>query len=255
MYHLALETSTRIGSICLLQGQQPLETVRLAASQTTTAGLVAELARLVKSHGLVPSDIRLVSVSIGPGSFTGLRVGVTVAKTFAWATGCPVAAIGTHEIIARQAFDALSSSDRAFSSAIISVINAQRHEWFAEIRRCATVGSENVLENRIVAPRPFVQELDLPMWISGPGLSALRGAAPSEWNDRIRVCEAAVWQPRGDTTGILGHAALEVGQTVDHWALNPVYGRRSAAEEKLDADRSPGSSEDALPDPSSGSLL
>ncbi|HUQ68608.1 MAG TPA: tRNA (adenosine(37)-N6)-threonylcarbamoyltransferase complex dimerization subunit type 1 TsaB, partial [Planctomycetaceae bacterium] len=83
---LSLETSGLTGSIALdrdgVVEQRELATAGRRHAQT----LVAEMRDLLHAHGLRPADVNAVAVSIGPGSFTGLRVGVVCAKTFAYAT-------------------------------------------------------------------------------------------------------------------------------------------------------------------------
>ena len=82
---LAIETSGFEGSIALSENSDVLAQRELArAGRRHAQTLVLEVAELLESHSLQPDQIDVVAVSHGPGSFTGLRVGVVFAKTFAW---------------------------------------------------------------------------------------------------------------------------------------------------------------------------
>ncbi len=234
MYHLALETSTRTGSICLFDQHQPLECLVLPDELTTTASLITGLRELLNSLDLTPSEIGLVSVSTGPGSFTGLRIGATVAKTWAYAVDCPVAAIDTHQIIAHQAWSGLSDSQRLFSRTIATAINAQRNEWFVAIHGFDQQPPLVLKTSQIIDPGDFFADQPAPVWLSGPGLTR-SGLNLARHPRHVRVTDEKHWQPTARTAGILGFRAFQENRTIDHWSLVPKYGRRSAAEEKLDA--------------------
>src|SRR5262245_58515613 len=92
---LALESSGPAGSIALLEGERVLGEQTLELGCRHGQALLPEIRRLLARCNRTARDCRLVAVSIGPGSFTGLRVGVTCAKTMAFATGCQVAAVDT----------------------------------------------------------------------------------------------------------------------------------------------------------------
>ena len=241
--HLALETSTRSGSFSLLEGPTSLSTVVLPRDRTTTSSLTSELERILDESGLQPADLKLVSVSIGPGSFTGLRVAVTVARTLAWVNGSPIAAVRTHEIVARQVFETLQPEQRDFSSRVASLIPAQRGEWFAEIHEVNELASEVLEPGRIVSPAEFVRALNEPVWLGGPGLGGFIDQLP-ELPDQVRVSPESAWQPAASTCGRIGYAQWRAGKLSDIWQLLPEYGRKSAAEEKLDARTSADSGDD-----------
>src|SRR4051812_47674672 len=106
MLTLAIETSGPNGSVALsrdgaLIDVQTLEREGRRHAQT----LVVTIKSMFERAGLRAADCNVVGVSIGPGSFTGLRVGVVCAKTFAYATGAQVVAIDTFEAIAAASPD------------------------------------------------------------------------------------------------------------------------------------------------------
>ena len=100
---LAVDTSGMCGTIALrrdgeLLAERELEQSRRRHAQT----LISEVKELLDAHGLVSADVDIAAVSHGPGSFTGLRVGIVFAKTLAYVTGCRIAAVDTLQAIAEM---------------------------------------------------------------------------------------------------------------------------------------------------------
>src|SRR5438067_2106851 len=100
---LILETSGRIGLVGLAEGSRLVASRRLDEARRHARDLAPAVAELLKDQKWKPGDVQAVIVSRGPGSYTGLRVGIMSAKTFAYATGCPLLAIDTFAAIAAQA--------------------------------------------------------------------------------------------------------------------------------------------------------
>src|SRR5262245_23227269 len=100
---LILETSGRIGQVALALGDQIQTRRRLDETRRHARDLAPAVVELLAEQGWKPRDLDAVLVSRGPGSSTGLRVGLISAKTLAYATGCAVVGIDTFAAIARQA--------------------------------------------------------------------------------------------------------------------------------------------------------
>src|SRR5262245_32191202 len=105
---VAIETSGQHGSVAVLCGEEKGEArlvreIVLSDQQRTAQSLAPALNKLLQTAGWEPSTVSLVAVLTGPGSFTGLRIGVTTAKTLAYAWGADVVGINTLEAIAEQA--------------------------------------------------------------------------------------------------------------------------------------------------------
>lgn len=122
-FYLGIETSERSGSIAILSSAQQIVQNKLQQQGRKHAQtLVAEVKKLLNQLELSPDQITGIGVSIGPGSFTGLRIGTTFAKTFGYVTGCPVIGIDTFEAIA------LNCPPEISETYVIS--NAQRGDLF-----------------------------------------------------------------------------------------------------------------------------
>jgi tRNA threonylcarbamoyladenosine biosynthesis protein TsaB len=98
---LAIETSTLLGGVAITDDSAGLiAEVRLNVKSTHSERLMTEIDHVLKRAGLAVSDIDAFAVSIGPGSFTGLRIGVSTVKGFSFATGKPIVTIPTLEAFA-----------------------------------------------------------------------------------------------------------------------------------------------------------
>jgi len=220
---LALETSGLGGGVAVLDGERILAHSRLAASPRTAQSLAPTIREVLHTAGWRPADVELVAVAIGPGSFTGLRLGVTSAKVFAYAVGAKLIGVDTLEVIASQA--------TCEADEIRPVLPAERRQVFACWFRRDNHGS-------LIRLRP-AEIVDIDRWLAGlqPGV-AITGPALAQLADRlpagVEVAAKTLWQPTATTVGRLAVERFKTGQSDDVWKLVPLYLRRSAAEEQRD---------------------
>jgi tRNA threonylcarbamoyladenosine biosynthesis protein TsaB len=223
---LAVETSGSLGSIAVVDGSRLLAERILAAGGVRHAqSLVTEVDKLLRELTLKPTDVRSVAVSIGPGSFTGLRVGLVFAKTFAWLNQSQLVAVDTLRAIAQQA--------PAEETLVTAVVDAQRGEMFAGTYRLDPVSECRQLTDPIRVTSQDALPKD--HILTGPGLSKLRPELAAE----CRLLEDSCWQPRASTIALLGQDMVSRKEYSIPETLEPVYVRLSYAEEKRDL-RPPG---------------
>ncbi len=128
---LAIDTSTRSRSLAALAGDEVLEHhFRPGRGDLRAEDLSASLSDLLTEAGLAPRDIELVAVALGPGSFTGVRVGLAAAKALAYALGCAVKGVGTLDVLAAGEFHRLESEDASQPRAVLAFLDARRGEVF-----------------------------------------------------------------------------------------------------------------------------
>lgn len=218
---LAVETSSSIGSIALVS-----DGVLIAERQLGVAGprhaqtLVPELDRLLKELSLKADVIDAVAVSIGPGSFTGLRVGLVFAKTLAWLNNAPLIAVDTLQAIAQQAPDT--------EQIVTAVCDAQRGELFAASYVLDEATGLRCRLNDI----HVAQVSDLtPRLVIGPLPSKLRHRVVAEFP----MCPEADGMPKASTIARIGTDMLRRSEFSKSETLEPVYVRVSYAEEKRPA--------------------
>src|SRR5437870_1737713 len=100
---LILETSGRTGQVALARGPVIVQHRLLDETRLHARDLAPAVAAMLTAEGWKPTDIQCLIINRGPGSYTGLRVGIMSAKAFAYATGCALIAVDGFEAIARQA--------------------------------------------------------------------------------------------------------------------------------------------------------
>jgi len=181
------------------------------------------LVQQLDSVGWSPLDIQLIAVTQGPGSFTGLRIGVTAAKTLAYAVGAEVIGVNTLKVIASQV--------PAERQDVWAVMDAQRGQLFTARFRRREGDWEAIVETHIMDNGLWLQSLTPDAAVTGPGLAKLRDRLPSG----IAVVQESCWTPEAATVGRVGYLEFRAGKRDDLWALAPEYFRKSAAEEKFEA--------------------
>ncbi|MCL4206051.1 MAG: tRNA (adenosine(37)-N6)-threonylcarbamoyltransferase complex dimerization subunit type 1 TsaB [Pirellulaceae bacterium] len=218
---LAIETSTRDSSIAAFDNDLLLGQTEFGSDQRTTQAFAPAIAKQLEVVGWRPSDVQLIVVSQGPGSFTGLRVGITAAKTLAYATGASVLGVDTLQVCAAQA---------AGDWPEISVVtDAQRQQLFAGRFRREGNRLEIVVPTHIVDVSWWLESLAPGQFVTGAGLSKLLVQLPTD----VRVSDASDWLPKASTLGRIGYQDYLAGRRDDLWKLAPHYYRQSAAEEKV----------------------
>jgi tRNA threonylcarbamoyladenosine biosynthesis protein TsaB len=219
---LGIETSGPDGSVALVRDDQVVSERRLAtANRRHAQTLLSEVHSLLESNALRPSQIDAVAVSLGPGSFTGLRVGVVCAKTWAYATGCRAIGVETFAAFAAQA-----PSDWA---QVWVIGDAQRGDFFAaEYRREDAGAWKSTVPVAIVPGAIWLSARSASDRIIGPGVSRVTEGSTSA----VIVREDWALRPSASALARLGWERLRLGQSDDVWTLAPLYIRPSAAEEK-----------------------
>ena len=217
---LALDTSARDAIVGIRIGDRqpivhpvPRETGRHARN------LIPTLRDLLSSCQVSPHELTGVAVNLGPGSFTGLRVGVAAAQTLAWAAKIPAVGIGLFDLLA-------AASDAGRERRLIA--NAERNELFVAV---AQVGESTPSPTRIVPDDVFIAEL--------PDDVDVIGTVPRRLHETLGPRVIAPRESLLETLLRLAAAKLAVGETTLPSQLLPIYGRRSAAEELRDAGRRP----------------
>jgi len=222
---LALETTEKFGSVALLNDTHVLAEIVLPKDRRSSQTLHPAMQTLFETAQTVPAEIDVVAVVAGPGSFTGLRVGVTAAKVFACTTGAKVIALDTFQTVA-------FGNGNAVSGSLISVgVDAQRGEVVTAVLRRTEEGRiETVNEPELVAVADWWGHADRyeNVLFSGPALERWSAKAPPH----IVLAPESDWFPKASSAGKLATGRIASEQLDDMWALLPIYSRLSAAEEK-----------------------
>jgi tRNA threonylcarbamoyladenosine biosynthesis protein TsaB len=219
---LILETSSQAAQVALAEGGRLLDARRLDEARRHARDLAPAVRDLLAAQGWRPRELDAVLVSRGPGSYTGLRVGLMSAKALAYATGCALLALDTFAAIALQA--------PAQALTLDVVADAQQDKVYVQ-RFARTAGGEAFAASAALAIRPVAEWLpSLPQegWVTGPGLRKHAARLP----ERIDVVPARDWDPKAEALLALGLGRYRRGERDDLWAVEPLYLRPSSAEEQ-----------------------
>ena len=219
---LILETSSKISQVAIARGDTILAKRDINETRRQAQDLVPTMNDLLSGQAMKPTDIDAVIVDIGPGSYTGLRVGIMTAKTIAYATGCVLLTMDTMRTIAEQAPQEAELLD-VFIDAQQDRVYPQRFQQVGDNR-------QPVSEMTICPFAEWLTEKDKPSHVSGPGLRDKQDRIP----EGVNVVEMHDWQPRAESLLRLGLPRFLRGEKDDVWAVEPLYLRPSAAEEQWD---------------------
>jgi len=217
---VGIETSGAVGSVALLKGDQAEE--RSFGERLQHArDLLPALAELLNSCGLSPKDVDLLAVANGPGSYTGLRVGVATARAMAYALRKPIVGISTLEALARNVQDAAET--------ICTLLDAKRREVYVQLFRRETEGLKAASPPSVLRPEAASEMI--------PRSAVLLGDALHPYGEfflkkGFNLAPEDLWRPRASVVAELGEKFFAEHGTNDVHSLVPVYLRRPAAEEK-----------------------
>jgi tRNA threonylcarbamoyladenosine biosynthesis protein TsaB len=227
---LAFETSGMSGSVAVWTGEETVKPRQwdLPSDQRNARSLAPAIQMALAEMGWKAGDLELIGVTNGPGSFTGLRVGVVMAKGLGFALGCPVIGVNTLEVIARQA-------PMFYAQSITAVMDAQRSELFSarhsgKEHSGSNDDRESVTTNPIES-QAWLADLKPGTIVTGPGLMKLVERIPSS----VHVVGETHWQPQAATVAQLAwetYSASKDRSEYDPFKLMPLYFRRTAAEEQ-----------------------
>lgn len=215
---VGIDTSDKVASIALQVGHQVHSRTLERTGRRHARTLVPELKQLLRENAVEPSAVQVVGVTLGPGSFTGLRVGVACAKSFAWACQTAVVGVSTFDVLAAQVPD----DERP----VWLAMNAERGQLFVK-----QTGTD----------QPSFELVDEVAWIAGLDPSErVCGPLPTKTRDavtkRCHVLDESVGIPSAATVITIAANQFVGGEIDDAYQLVPQYGRLSAAEEKALAD-------------------
>jgi len=221
---LGIETATSICSAAILDGDRTLADHTLHTPQMHSEKLLPLIDECFSDAALTLRDIDGIAVSIGPGSFTGLRIGLSVSKGLSFASGKPLVGVPSLEALAFFMTLVLPVADR---TAILPVIDARRNEVYAALYHYTHSGGL-----REIHPSTAVAVEDLETLLSANGALIVVGDGaekagrflkthprfgPAEFHPEI--------QPHARAVAALGEGRLRDGKFADAGELEPLYGK------------------------------
>ena len=211
MLILALDTATDTGSLALVDGERPLIESSLESAGTYLSRLLPGIAALFAAAGRDPADLGALAVSVGPGNFTGLRIGLATAKALAWSLGRPLVPVPTMEVLAAQV--------PCQPHAVGVVLDAKRQEVFWGLYRGSEDRPQVVAEPVRLPIAELLGRLAPPLVLTGP----YAGFLPDLPREGISLAPPELRYPRAATVARLALRRLEAGLTASPQQLTPTY--------------------------------
>ena len=214
---LAIETSTLAGGVALLDGDRVRAEYLLDVSATHSERLMPAIDRVLADAGWRAADLQGLAVAVGPGSFTGLRIGLSAAKGLAFALGIPIAAVPT--------LDAMAAALPFAALPVCPVLDARKGEVYCALYRWSGHAMRREWDYLALPPTTLAARLTEPVIALGDGAHAV--ASP-----HLRPAPPHRRAPSPAAVGVLGTARLAAGDVVAAADLTPIYLRPSEAELK-----------------------
>ncbi|MGC2692536.1 MAG: tRNA (adenosine(37)-N6)-threonylcarbamoyltransferase complex dimerization subunit type 1 TsaB [Desulfobaccales bacterium] len=210
MLILALDTATDTGSLALVEDEETLGESTLAGAGAYWVRLLPRRAALFAAAGRDPADLGAIGVSVGPGNFTGLRIGCATSKTLAWSLGCALVPVPTLEVLAAQV---------PFQSQRIGVVmDAKRGEVYWGLYRCPADQPLVEAEPVRLPLAEFYRRLTPPLILTGPWVSSV-GDLPAG----VALAAPESRYPRAATVALLTRRRLQAGLAASPQQLAPSY--------------------------------
>lgn len=221
---LAIDTSTQVSSVAVMTEKRLQAEITMQARLTHSETLMPHIESALRMASVQRADLEGIAISIGPGSFTGLRIGLAAAKTMAYALSLPLVGIST--------LAALAAHFPAPGTRVISLIDAQKGNAYAQAfhvehgQPVPLGGAEVLAIEEVLARAGHAEE---PVILTGDVVQkkiAGKRAVP----ESVILPPPQMQMPRAANVGQLGLARIACGESDNPMALEPVYIRRSEAE-------------------------
>jgi len=220
---LAIETSGPAGNVCLAKDDTVLREHYLGEGMVHGKELVPAIDHLLQQAGWQAEDLKLIAASTGPGSFTGLRVGLSVAKT--------LALVGGTELVGVPTLDAMAHNAPEEAAHVCPVTDARRNEINSCLYQRSENGWQRLWDFRTHTAAKLCEKLPEGTCLLGDALAAYE--EEFQERDDWLLCPEEAWHARASWIARLGYQRHQAGQRDDPHELVPIYLRQPPIVEKL----------------------
>ena len=232
MLLLAFETSAKAASVALLDGEKLLGESYQNTGLTHSQTLLVMAQDLLNQCSKTPSDVQAVAVANGPGSFTGVRIGVAAAKGFAWGSEIPCYGVSTLESMALGL--------GAYEGIVCPVMDARRSQVYNALFDANQANLTRIAPDRAISLEDLGAELknaEKPIFLVGDGSILCYHTLKDTVPNLVMPAENRMHQ-RAVGVGLAALQAIAAGEAGDGNALAPNYLRLSQAErERLEREQ------------------
>ncbi len=222
---LAVDTTTPAGGVAILRGTRLLSEINQDSTTTFSERLLPSIQFLLRASELEIHDVEGFAVAVGPGSFTGIRIGLSTVKSFAYASGKPVAAVST---LAALAHKLRHPQNRL----ICPLLDAKKNEIYGALFESKESILQEVIPQGAYSPDAFFSRLPNNRIINfiGSGVGIHRILLFQYFRDKARFSKRSSFIAY--EVGQIGYEILRQKKGVDIHQVEPLYLRKSQAEEK-----------------------
>ena len=223
---LSIDTTTMLGSVALSEGEVLIAQEQHGIRTTHSERLLASIDHLLTMARWSQNEIEGIAVAIGPGSFTGLRIGLATAKGMVLAIGCSIVGVSSLECLALNG--------RGAEGTVVSIIDAKRKELYAAAYRVPWEGRPDVImEECVLGPDELAERLEAiegELILVGDGVIQYGSRLQEVLGGRASVPKGIYSFPQAHNLASLALERLRQGRKDDLASLVPNYIRRSDAE-------------------------
>jgi tRNA threonylcarbamoyladenosine biosynthesis protein TsaB len=221
---LAVDTTSFAGSVALLKEKELAGEINSESFLTHSERLLPAVDLLLRSKGLKIKDIDGYALAVGPGSFTGIRIGMSTVKALALVTGKPVAPVSNLKALAMK-------MKNPYSRLLCPMIDAKKEEIYAALYEKNGPDLKEIIPQGCVRPDQFLSGLPSNRLIHfiGSGCRAYKKKIFDYLKDKARFSSRSLFTAY--EVGLLGHDLFMQKKGIDFRDLKPLYLRKSQAEE------------------------
>ena len=222
MYILGIETATKTGGVAIVTEQGVVAEYTLNIEVTHSERLMSTIDRVLSDTGLTMSNMDGFGISIGPGSFTGLRIGLSTVKGLAFTTGKPVAAVPTLKALAWNLPYPLHP--------VCPLLDAKKKEVYAALYRYDGGDLIQMLPETVAPLAELAERISGDVLFTGEGSRFFAAAIREQFGSRAHLAPLAATVPSAASVAEIALGMLTGGGETAPDRLSPLYIRRPEAE-------------------------
>lgn len=220
---LAIETSSIIGGVALCDGEDLIQEIKFHKGMVHAKKLIPAIEKILKKSGLKIKEIDCIAISIGPGSYTGLRVGLACAKSISYSTGI--------RLVAVNSLDILACNPSTEEEILVPIIDARWEQIYTAFYK----NDANILKRERLTEPIAVSIDDLKRRLSGFDRVFLFGDALNRYSsqlrgDGVKFGGEKYWYPKPRFCALLGLEKFRQSDFADVFQIIPLYLRPTEAE-------------------------
>lgn len=226
---MAFDTAVEVAAVAVMEDTKLLGEYIINNKKKHSEKLMPLAESLLKDLSLSPSDIDIFAVSIGPGSFTGIRIGVSAVKALAYATGKKIAGIPT--------LDALAFNASLYEGVACPLIDARNHQVYTALYKCENGRQEKLTQYMAVDIDEIIEKIRM----AGENTVFIGDAAElhkdmilSKLGNKAHFMPGNLQIQRASAVAQLAYIKAVSGETDNCFELAPLYLRKPQAERELE---------------------